>query len=155
MPGQTKHPPHKKTSRKKPPRRYALYRLLQFAACLYIALAGWQRLSLAWTSQSLLEQIGMVPGPAYLIASGLAWGLLGLSAAGLALVTRRWAYRAVFGLSVLFALSYWLERLLLTRSDTAQANWPFALLATLLLLAYSASLMIVLSRQDRTHVDDQ
>lgn len=140
---------------KNKPRRYQVYRLVHLAALLYFALAGWQRLSLALTSRSMLEEVGLYPGPLYLSTSGLSWCVLGLTAAGLILVSRTWAYRTVFGLSTFFALSYWLDRLVLTRSDNAHANWPFALFATLLLLAFSASLMIVLSKQDFSHANKQ
>jgi hypothetical protein len=147
--------PKKKLPPKKKPQRYQTHRLIVLLGLLYIASSGFGRLSLAWNSHSILSELGFNPGPFYLGASGLSWLLLGLTGAALVLVSRIWAYRSVFGLSVFIALSYWLDRLFLTSSGTAHSNWLFALFATLLLLAYSASLMILLSKQDLPHVNNQ
>jgi hypothetical protein len=138
----------KKISRKRFGQRFPYYRSLQSAGFLYLAISGWQRLSLAWASSDLLKEVGMALSPWYLVASGLTWMLLGLCAAGLVFVMRRWAFRTVFGLGLFAALSYWLDRLLLTRSDIALANWPFAALATVALLAFNASLLTLLSNQE-------
>jgi len=138
-----------KTSRRKNLHRFC--RLIYMAGLLVLALSGYGRASLAISARGLLEQAGFQPGPFFLIASGLAWSLLGLVGAGLLLVRRVWASRAVLGISLALAASYWADRLLLTRSASAQANWPFALAATLALLAFSAAWYVLQTREEPPH----
>jgi len=130
------------------PRRYQWARLLHLAGLLYLSLMGWSRLILSISDRDILLELGLVPGPFYLAISGAAWGVLGLAAAALLYVSRRWARWAVFLSGLLFALSYWLDRLFLVRTPQAQANWPFALFFTLVLLIFSASLMVLLSQAE-------
>jgi hypothetical protein len=128
------------------PRRYALYRLLHLVVLLYLSFAGWSRFALAFGLRSLLESIQVNPGPVYLALGGALWGLLGLGGAALLFVRKLWARLAVFGIALIFAISYWIDRLLFIRSADMQANWPYALVLTVILLAFSASLVIVLLR---------
>jgi hypothetical protein len=130
------------------PRRYRWARVIHLAGLLYLSLMGWSRMILALADRGLLMEIGVSPGPDYLAVGGAVWGLLGIAAAVLLYVPRRWARLAVFASGVLFALSYWLDRLILVRAPQAQANWPFALSFTLVLLVFSASLMVLLSQSE-------
>jgi hypothetical protein len=130
------------------PRRYRWARVIHLAGLLYLSLMGWSRMILALADRSLLMEVGVFPGPDYLAVSGAVWGLLGLAAVVLLYVPRRWARMAVFAAGLLFALSYWLDRLILVRTPQAQANWPFALSFTLVLLVFSASLMVLLSQSE-------
>jgi hypothetical protein len=96
------------------------------AARLYTALAAWP-----W-----LAQYAPIPGPLYLALTGLAWTL-----AGLALYLGLWlgwerGRQAAFLLSLVYAAYYWLDRLLL-QTDPARPNWLFAVLFTVLGLAYT------------------
>jgi hypothetical protein len=131
------------------PRRYRWARLLHLAGLLYLALAGWSRCILALTDFDLLAELGLTPGPLFIAVSGAAWGLLGLAAAVFLYIRRRWARVGVFLASLLFALSYWLDRIFLVQAPQAQANWPFALFLTLILLVFSASLMVLMDANSR------
>jgi hypothetical protein len=139
-------------SKKKPapppkfPRRYALYRLMHVVVLLYLSFAGWSRFALAFGLRSLLESIQVSPGPVYLALGGALWGLLGLAGAAFLFMRKLWTRLAVFGVSLVFAISFWADRLFFVRSADLQANWPFALVMTIILLAFSASLVIVLLR---------
>jgi hypothetical protein len=126
------------------PRRYRWARLLHLAGLLYLSLAGWARMILALRDGDLLREYQARPDPLYLVIGGAAWGLLALALAALLYVRRPWARFGVFAGGLALALSYWLDRLLFIRAAPEQANWPYALLLTLLLLIFSASLMYLL-----------
>jgi hypothetical protein len=131
--------------------RYRSARLLCFAGLLYLSLAGWSRMILALTDYDLLRELQVQPDPLYLVVGGAVWGLLGLAAAVLLFVRRRWARWSVFAISVFFALSYWLDRILLVRAPQAQANWLFALMFTLALLAFSGCVLYLIDQWEISH----
>lgn len=95
-------------------------------------------MSAALNNRDLLTQFGAQPGPLYLILSGAAWGLLGLAAAALTFVRRLALRRVVFGLALVFVLSYWLDFFLFTHSADELITWPFSLGVTVLGLVYTA-----------------
>ena len=138
----------KKTSPLKLPWRCRFYLVLHLLGLAGLSYLGWARLVLALGARDLLSQAGFQPDPLVLGLGGGLWGLLGLAEIGLLFVRRPWARGLVVGLSGVLGLSYWLDRLLFSRGTGALANWPFAALATLVLLAFSASLMLVLRRWD-------
>ncbi len=125
--------------------------MVHLAGLLYLSLMGWSRMILALADRGLLLEAGLTPGPDYLVIGGALWGLLGLAAAVLLYIPRRWARLAVFVSGLLFALSYWADRLIFVRVPQAQANWPFALFFSLVLLLFSASLMVLLSQWEVPH----
>ena len=127
-------------------------RALHLLILLYLSIAGWSRMVLALGTRSLLEQVGAAPDPVSFAAGGALWGILGLAGAILLFVRRPAARWALFGLELFLALTYWLDRLVFTRSAAALANWPFALLATILLLLFSGSLLNSLHRWEADHV---
>jgi hypothetical protein len=133
------------------PLRYRLARWVHLAGLLYLSVMGWSRLILTLANRDLLEPLGLVPGLDYLMIGGVSWGLLGIAAAVLLYVRRPWARWAVFAAGMLFALSYWADRIFLVRALQAQANWPFALLFTLVLLLFSGSLVYLLSQWEVLH----
>jgi len=76
------------------------------------------------------------PGPLYLVITGGLWGLLGL-------VTLVWLgahlpWWRMFGAisALLFAGSYWADRLLFNNPSDRSTNLLFTLVCTLMLLAY-------------------
>ena len=144
--------PKRSLARREMPGTLRIARTLHLLILLYISFAGWSRLALALGSRSLLEQVGIAPGPAYLAVGGGVWGLLGLAGAGLLYMRRAAARWAVLVLALFLALTYWLDRIIFTRAAAAMANWPFALLATILLLLFSGSLMLNLHRWEAAHV---
>lgn len=105
---------------------------------LYLAILGWSRMQQALQDWDLLVKYGATPGPLYPALSGALWGVMGLAAAALLYVRLNWARRAVFALAAVFAATYWLDFLFLSRGAEEMVNWPFALALTLLGLAYCA-----------------
>jgi len=141
--------PRKKAPPPKFPVRYRAYQVLHLLILAYISFLGWSRLALALSGRDLLVQLGARPDPILVGAGGGLWGLLGLGGIGLLFVRQTWARALTAGISAVLALTYWLDSLLLTRSPGAMANWPFAALITLVMLAFSVSLMVVLHQWDQ------
>lgn len=138
--------PKKPSPSSRLPRRYTVYRTLNLVGLIYISLAGWARMGLAVGMRGLLAEIQTSPGPLYMGLGGALWGLLGLGGGVLLFLRGRMARLAGVACALVLALSYWIDRLFFVRSADAQANWPFALALTLVLLAYSTSLALVLNR---------
>jgi hypothetical protein len=120
------------------PSRARWRRFFLAAAFLYLGLLGAARVQQSLIDWDLLLELGVRPGPLYLAVSGALWGVLGLAAALLAYVRRRWAGRTVFAIGLIFTLSYWADFLAFTRAAEMMTNWPFALGASLLGLLYCA-----------------
>lgn len=120
---------------KRPGRPFALKLLI--AGLLFFSWMGWVRFQQALVNWTWLQSLPIAPSPLYLAASGAVWGLLGL-VAGLGLWLRRgWSIGLARIAATWFALSYWLERLLLGRAPATQVNLPFALTLTALALFYT------------------
>ncbi len=113
-------------------------RLIQAVGFFYLALLGWSRLQQSVLDWDLLQELGVQPGPLYLAAGGAVWGVLGLAAAVLSFVPRRWASRLVFGAALVLTATYWADFLIFTRAAEMMVNWPFALGVTLVGLLYCA-----------------
>lgn len=105
---------------------------------LYLSILGWSRLRQGIVAWDLLREVGITPGPLYLVLGGLAWGVLGLAGAVFVLLRRPWSGRAAFAAALAFALSYWLDFLILTSAAEMMVNWPFALGMTAGGLLYAA-----------------
>ena len=103
-----------------------------------LSLGGWQRLAVSLSSWYWLTSAGVMPGPAYLAVSGGLWGLIGFL--GLVwFMLRARAYRwVILAAALVYAATYWLDRLLISRADGLGANLVFAIAATLLGLLYTA-----------------
>lgn len=80
---------------------------------------------------------------AYLLLRNAAWGTWGLLAALSAFFGKPWAPRLISWGGAVTVLWYWVDRLLLTRSDYARSSAP---LAAVLTLAAVGALAIVLRR---------
>lgn len=98
---------------------------------LYFSLLGWLRFGSALSDASLLTSLGLRPGPGYLAAGGVLWGVSGLAGAVLMAASTPWQGVGVRVIGLVFTLSYWTDRLVFTRSAEMQANWPFSLGMTL------------------------
>jgi hypothetical protein len=106
-------------------------------ALLGLAAAGWLRFASALAQRGFLQALlgGTV---LYLAASGLIWGLAGLPA-GLGLwFGRRWARPAAWVAGIFYPLTFWLDRVLLTRDQLSRTALPFMLGLTLAWLAWVA-----------------
>jgi hypothetical protein len=103
-----------------------------------LSLGGWQRLAVSLSSWYWLTSAGVTPGPAYLAVSGGLWGLIGLLGLVWFLLRAR-AYRwVILAAALVYAATYWLDRLLISRADGLGANLVFASVATLVGLLYTA-----------------
>ena len=92
---------------------------------------GWLRLQQAVVYWAWIKPPSFPFSAWYVAAGGAAWGVAGLAAAvGLWFRLRRAAQFARLA-AVFYALTYWLDRLLFTRSQSAWANWVFALSLTI------------------------
>ncbi len=76
--------------------------------------------------------------PAYLAASGLGLSLVGLAAFWSLWRGHPWAARLFWPWALAMAGAVWYERLVLAVAPGGGANWPFALVLTILLLAFPA-----------------
>ena len=116
----------------------SLQRWVLWLGFAYIAVTGWVRLAAAITGWYWLNFTKMNPGPLYLAITGGLWGLTALAAL-IWLVLRRPGYRLVgMSAALFFALTYWIDRLFISTHPGGTGNTPFAILLTLLLLAYVA-----------------
>ena len=107
---------------------------------MVLCLVAWNaiRMISALANWNLLREFAPHPGPIYILVTAAAW------AAGWfaiwRLLRRRHDRARTYALiaAVGYALWWWLDRLLL---QEPRPNWPFALTATLVLLAFIASLL--------------
>jgi hypothetical protein len=83
--------------------------------------------------------------PLYLSISGAAWALAGLVLLWGLFTGKRWTWPAIPLSIFLWLLEYWMERMVF---ELPRANLPFALIASLLLIA--VTLVSVLNRKTRT-----
>lgn len=128
--------PYSPTSK---PRRVKLGWLLWLLIgwLLFFSLLGWLRLYGAVNQWQWLLSLQLTVSPLYLAIGGAAWGLAG-AASGLGVwLRRRWAPLAVRLACAFFAASYWLDRLTVSAGSSSQANALFALIMTLMGLAFA------------------
>jgi len=134
------------TPTKTPKRSFALYLLI--LASLLIAWFGVLRVQQTLTNTILINAINLQAYTPFLIASGIAYVLLGLSAA-LSLFLRwskaPWAAPLVWFLT---SLLYWIEHLLLIQSPAARISIPFVILFDAFLFL-AALFVLALPKQQR------
>lgn len=130
----------------RPGRTFELWILILMMAIM--AVAGFSRAGLAMRDAALLNEIGIQPGPVYLMATGILSGMFFLTSTLALLLRQCWASDFTRVGVVVYALWSWIDRLALTHASDAQANFPFSLAATLILLAYVFA-VLALNRQKR------
>jgi hypothetical protein len=107
--------------------------LLGFA---FLSLSGWSRLFGSINSWYWLTLANISPGPLYLAVTGAVWGIIGLAAL-LWIGLRRPGYpQAGTIAALLFALTYWADRLLFRQTEASVPNLLFSMLFTLFCLLY-------------------
>lgn len=74
--------------------------------------------------------------PAYLALTGLLFGAAALPTAWGLWTVRAWAAPAARRYAVAMTAFYWLDTLLVARSESARESWPFALALTAVALAW-------------------
>jgi len=113
---------------------------------LLISLFGWLRLQQAISNWDFLQQLGIHPGPLYLALGGILWGVLGLSAAFSLWYCLSWSVIFTEASALVFAASYWLNRLAFDRTAASQTNAYFAIGLTIAGLIYTFGVSETLKR---------
>lgn len=103
---------------------FAAIHLVRFGS----ALAEW----------SFLANLPLSVSPAYLAATGLIWGLVGLALYPGLWFGKQWAKKIVFLAALVYGLYYWLEQMLIMDSPLRNSNWPFKIFLSVFLLALVA-----------------
>ncbi|MDR3577584.1 MAG: hypothetical protein P4L50_27280 [Anaerolineaceae bacterium] len=113
---------------------------------LVLSLFGWLRLQQAVFNWDFLVQLDIHPGPLYLAAGGTLWGVLGLTAAVSLWYRLSWSVMITEVTVLVFAASYWLDRLALSHSAGSQTNLYFAIGLTIIGLIYAFGVSETLKR---------
>jgi len=87
-----------------------------------------------------LKEYELQVSPAYVAATGLIWGLVGLSLFWGLRQGRSWTRVMVLCSAVCYAAWYWIDRLVF---QTPQSNWPFALVITTTFLALHLVIIVL------------
>ncbi len=118
---------------------------------LVVILTAWQAVRLAtgiaWSVR--LNQFATFPGPIYISVIGAIW-----TATGVFLLWSRWKRQpwtrlAVLIAAALYAVWDWIDRLFI--QSQIRANWPFALLTTIVLLVFTA--WVILDPRNKSHFE--
>lgn len=105
----------------------------------YTAL-GWFGFRESLRQWDFLQSLPLTVPSLYLALRNVIWGLVGVPLVWGLWVGRRWAWYAAQVAAALYALYYWLDRLLLTdpsASPLGTGRWPFALGLTVTCLIYT------------------
>ena len=100
---------------------------------LVLSLTAWSGLRLYSAIQwwNVLLEFASRPGPWYIAISAGTWLIVSITLLWGMWQAKAWARYALLGAGASFTVWYWCDRFLFQMSS---ANWPFALLATVLLL---------------------
>ena len=93
---------------------------------------------IAW--RDTLETYARYPGPIYIAATGALWTLVGISLLWSWWHGKRFTRAALLAAAGLYAAWGWADRLFV--QTEMRANWPFDLIVTILLLAFSAAVIL-------------
>jgi hypothetical protein len=109
---------------------------------LVLSFTGWNAVrfatSLAWNDT--LDTYAPRPGAFYIGGTGAVWTLAGIFLLWSIWRGAGWTRKALLTASGLYAAWVWMDRLFV--QARTQANWPFALLSTILLLAYMVAVVL-------------
>lgn len=97
---------------------------------------GWLRVGQAVENRVLLDTYAGWPLSLYLVISGGLWGAAGLPALWGLVFQPAGARRVVWAAVLFYPLSYWLDRLLVGRSEEARTAYPFMAAVTLAWLVF-------------------
>ncbi len=103
---------------------------------LIITVFFWARVYQAIVLRSLIETLAPNVSLAYIVLTGLIFGVAGLPISWGLWTGKPWAASA--GQQFFFALAayYWLDRIFIVVSDAVRGNWPFALGTTIITLVW-------------------
>ncbi len=97
----------------------------------------------------MLLSLGEPVLPLSLAVSGVIWAVVGLVCAIGLWFKHIWAAWLSVCSAVLFSIWYWLDRMLLTRSEVAQVNLVFAILTTVMVLFIVGTILALNLRNNR------
>jgi hypothetical protein len=103
---------------------------------LTITILAWLRFYQGIRSESFIVSLSPSVSPAYLVLTGLIFGLAGVPTAQGLWFGKPWAPRAVQQLGIALAVYYWMDFAFFVVSDAARGSWPFAAGVTVLGLAW-------------------
>ena len=93
---------------------------------------------IAW--RDTLEIYAPNPGPIYIGATGALWTLVGLFLILSIWIGAHWTRTAILIASSLYSAWVWADRLFVQAQ--MRANWPFDLLITIIMLAFTATVVL-------------
>ena len=120
--------------------RPSVVTLLALGVLILTSLNGVRFVS-AITTWDLLADLMLRPGPLYIAATGLTWTVGGLIVFLGLWLGLKWARFATLCFSGLYAAYYWLDRLIF-QAAVPRANLSFVLIATFVLLIFTAVTVI-------------
>jgi hypothetical protein len=105
---------------------------------MVLSLTAWSaaRLYTALAWRAILDELAAMPGPAYIAATGTAWTAVGLFLLWSIWRGKAWTRPAILAAAGAYGAWAWADRLLIRA--WAPPSWPFALVVTILALAYTA-----------------
>lgn len=104
---------------------------------LILTLLSWLRLIEVIRRWYFLQSLTPAPPVHYLAITGLIWGLLGVCLVWGLFLGRSWAYQLMKITAPIYALLYWLDRIMIADLSAIGSRWPFALGLTITLLAFT------------------
>jgi hypothetical protein len=131
--------------KKTAPRKRSLAVWIIYLGFAWLAFSGFVRMIDSIISWYWYTMAGIQPGPLYLAISGGLWGLCGLFALVWLWFGGARGRKAASAAAVFYAVTFWLDRLLVSR--LAASNHTFPALLTLLGLAY---ILLVLRPWEKT-----
>ena len=127
--------------------------ILMIIGLLIASWNGWVRMQQAILNWDRIAALNLSPGPLYLAAIGAIWGAIALVAAAGLWIRPAWALRVARLVALFLFASYWLERALFTRAETAWTNLPFSLVFSLALLGYALYIPGRMANEGNDQVD--
>ncbi len=109
---------------------------------LVLITSAWNvvRLATAWSWRANLETYSPYPGVFYIAITGLIWALAGLLVLWSFWRGKRWTRPLFLIAAGAYCAWVWVDRLL--APSHLQANWPFDLLVTAVLLGFTAYVVL-------------
>jgi hypothetical protein len=109
---------------------------------LVLIITAWNLVRLATSIgwRVTLETYAPWPGPFYIGLTGAIWTLTGLFLFWSFVVSARWTRIALLIGGFVYAVWFWVDRLFI--QPQVQANWPFILLTTIILLGFTAAVVL-------------
>jgi hypothetical protein len=130
--------------KRRQPKRPFLLKLL-ILGFLILSWLGWSRLYETVRVWEIFEAYSTEDLLIYIAISGAVVGLIGLCAASGLLFRAKWAPNIARASAILCSAWYWLDRILLTESSTANTNLPFAIVLNLIGLIFTFIVLSLLS----------